>query len=97
MSHNTGLQATHYQGQWLTWHFQVLTILCTSLVCISVLSIIIFIPCIAGGQDSNGDYRDEIYSHAGGSDGEWKEAGRLMTKRGSGAATLLIVNSDSCK
>ena len=81
----------------MAWHFQVLTILCTSLVCISVLSIIIFIPCIAGGQDSNGDYRDEIYSHAGGSDGEWKDTGRLMTKRGSGAATLLIVNSDSCK
>ena len=79
----------------MAWHFQVLTILCTSLVCISVLSIIIFIPCITGGDD--GDYRDEIYSHAGGSQGEWKEAGRLMTKRGYSAAALLIVNSDSCK
>ena len=82
----------------MAWHFQVLTILCTSLVCISVLSIIIFIPCIAGGNDVyDVGVRDEIYSHAGGSDGKWKEAGRLMTKRGLGAATLLNVNSDSCK
>ena len=96
MSHNTGLQATHYQGQWLAWHFQARTIICSSLVCIKLLSIISFIPCIAGGYDGD-DYRDEIYSHAGGSQGEWKEAGRLMTKRGYSAAALLIVNSDSCK
>ena len=63
-----------------------------------MLSIIIFIPCIAGGNDVyDVGVRDEIYSHAGGSDGAWKEVGRLSSKRGSGAATLVWVSPDVCK
>ena len=61
-----------------------------------MLSISIFIPCIAGGYDGNDD-RDEILSHAGGSDGAWEEVGRLASTRYFGAATLLSVNFDICK
>ena len=61
-----------------------------------MLSISIFIPCIAGGY-TDGGYRDEIYSHAGGLDGAWEEVGRLATGRSYGAATLLSVNFEICK